>query len=199
MRILRVETIAATTPPLGTRESPTNQAKAPAIPATTICRTQIFRSVNNFTIRLNIEGEFTPDYDGYMLLTPSDIPHLLRTAKTVAVVGISDKPERASYGVARYLLENSHFQLFFVNPLLENVMGQKVYKTLKEIPVHIDIVDVFRKPADCLAVLQESIEIGAGAIWLQLGISVPEVESQGSDAGLSVVMDRCIKIDYAAL
>ena len=134
-----------------------------------------------------------------MHLAPTEIPHLLRTAKTVAIVGISDKAERASHGVAQYLLENSDYELFFVNPLLDEVLGQKVYKSLKEIDVHIDIVDVFRKPADCLAVLDESIEIGASAIWLQLGISVPEVATQGSEAGLSVVMDRCIKIDYAAL
>ena len=134
-----------------------------------------------------------------MLLTPQEIPNLLKTAKTVAVVGISDKPDRPSYGVAKYLLENSHFDIYFVNPLLEEVLGQKVFKSLKEIPAHIDIVDVFRKPADCLQVLEESIEIGASAIWLQLGISVPEVAEMGSKAGLSVVMDRCIKIDYAAM
>ena len=134
-----------------------------------------------------------------MTVTPSYIPNLLRSAKTVAVVCISDKPERASYGVSQYLLENSHFELFFVNPLLEKVLGQKVYQSLTEIPVHIDIVDVFRKPADCLQVLEESIEIGASAIWLQLGISVPEVATRGDEAGLEVVMDRCIKIDYAAL
>ena len=134
-----------------------------------------------------------------MPLTSSEIPELLRSAKTIAVVGISDKPERASYGVAQYLLENSHYELFFVNPLLENVLGQKVYKSLREIPVHIDIVDVFRKPEDCLAVLDESIEIGASAIWLQLGISVAEVDARGIAAGLTVVMDRCLKIDYAAL
>jgi len=134
-----------------------------------------------------------------MHLAPAEIPHLLRTAKTVAIVGISEKPERASHGVARYLQENSDYELFFVNPLLDEVLGQKVYKSLKDIDVHIDIVDVFRKPEDCLAVLDESIEIGASAIWLQLGISVPEVAKQGSEAGLSVVMDRCIKIDYAAL
>ncbi|CAN2243716.1 CoA-binding protein [Candidatus Planktophila dulcis] len=134
-----------------------------------------------------------------MHLAPTEIPHLLRTAKTVAIVGISDKAERASHGVAQYLLENSDYELFFVNPLLDEVLGQKVYKSLKDIGVHIDIVDVFRKPEDCLAVLVESIEIGASAIWLQLGITVPEVATQGSEAGLSVVMDRCIKIDYAAL
>jgi predicted CoA-binding protein len=134
-----------------------------------------------------------------MTVTPAEIPELLRVAKTVAVVGISDKPDRASYGVSKYLLENSHFELFFVNPLLEEVLGHKVYRSLKDIPVRIDIVDVFRKPADCLQILEESIEIGAGAIWLQLGISVPEVETSGEKAGLKVVMDRCIKIDYAAL
>jgi len=134
-----------------------------------------------------------------MHLAPKDIPGLLRTAKTVAIVGVSDKAERASHGVAKYLLENSGYELFFVNPALDEVLGQKVYKSLKDIGAHIDIVDVFRKPEDCLAVLLESIEIGASAIWLQLGISVPEVATQGSEAGLSVVMDRCIKIDYAAL
>jgi predicted CoA-binding protein len=134
-----------------------------------------------------------------MTLAPSEIPQLLRTAKTVAIVGISDKPDRPSYGVAQYLQANSHFELFFVNPVVEEVLGLKVYKSLKDIPVHIDIVDVFRKPADCLPVLQEAIEIGADAIWLQLGIAVPEVEEQGVAAGLAVVMDRCIKIDYAAL
>ncbi len=134
-----------------------------------------------------------------MHLAPGDIPELLRAAKTIAIVGVSDKADRASHAVAKYLLENSDYELFFVNPLLESVLGQKVYKSLTEIETHIDIVDVFRKPADCLAVLNESIEIGADAIWLQLGISVPEVATQGSEAGLSVVMDRCIKIDYAAL
>jgi predicted CoA-binding protein len=134
-----------------------------------------------------------------MALNALEITELLRESKSVAIVGISDKPDRPSYGVARYLIENSHFDLFFVNPLLEEVLGKKVYKSLKDIPVAIDIVDVFRKPADCPEVLAESIEIGAKAIWLQLGIDVPEVEEKGTDAGLQVVMDRCIKIDYAAV
>ncbi len=134
-----------------------------------------------------------------MALNAGEISKLLKAAKSVAIVGISDKPDRPSYGVAQYLLANSHFEIFFVNPLLDQVLGKKVYKSLKEIPTHIDIVDVFRKPADCPRVLAESIEIGAGSIWLQLGISVPEVEIAGNAAGLTVVMDRCIKIDYAAL
>ena len=134
-----------------------------------------------------------------MALNALEISELLRESKSVAIVGISDKPDRPSYGVARYLLENSHYEIYFVNPLLDEVFGKKVYKSLKEIPVHIDIVDVFRKPADCPEVLAESIDIGASSIWLQLGITVPEVDSAGNAAGLKVVMDRCIKIDYAAM
>ena len=134
-----------------------------------------------------------------MTQSASEISVLLHSSTTVAIVGVSDKPDRPSFGVAKYLLENSHFELFFVNPVLEEVLGQKVYKSLRDIPVHVDIVDVFRKPADCLSVLEESIEIGAGAIWLQPGISVDEVALKGEKAGLQVVMDRCIKIDYAAM
>jgi predicted CoA-binding protein len=134
-----------------------------------------------------------------MTQSASEISDLLHRSTTVAIVGVSDKPDRPSFGVAKYLLENSHFELFLVNPVLEEVLGQKVFKSLRDIPVHVDIVDVFRKPADCLSVLEESIEIGAGAIWLQLGISVDEVALKGEKAGLQVVMDRCIKVDYAAM
>jgi predicted CoA-binding protein len=133
-----------------------------------------------------------------MALNALEISDLLKQSKTVAIVGISDKPDRPSYGVAQYLLENSQFDLYFVNPMIETVLGKKVYKSLSEVPVHIDIVDVFRKPAECLEVLDESIEIGAKSIWLQLGISNPQVEIIGEKAGLKVVMNRCIKVDYAA-
>jgi hypothetical protein len=131
--------------------------------------------------------------------TEPEIETLLKSAKTVAIVGVSSKEDRASYQVARYLNENSHFTLFFVNPMLEEVLGQKVYPTLSDIPVHIDIVDVFRKAEDCLPIAEEAIAIGASAIWLQLGIANSLVAAQATSAGLAVVMDRCIKIDYAAL
>jgi predicted CoA-binding protein len=101
--------------------------------------------------------------------------------------------------VARYLQGKAHYELFFVNPAADEILGQKVYKSLSEIEKEIDLVDVFRKPDDCLTVLEEAISIKAKAIWLQLGISVPEVARQGEAAGLTVVMDRCIKIDHAHL
>lgn len=129
----------------------------------------------------------------------TQIRDLLKKSRTIAIVGVSDKPERPSYGVAQYLLEHSHYTVFLVNPMLETVLGRKVFHSLSEIPEHIDLVDVFRKPTDCIDVLEEVIAVGADAIWLQLGITSPEVLARGTEAGLTVVMDRCLKVDYIQL
>jgi predicted CoA-binding protein len=131
--------------------------------------------------------------------TNADVKALLERSKNVAIVGISNKEDRASYQVAKWLQENSHFTLFFVNPVIDEVLGQKTFPSLAEIPAQIDIVDVFRKAEDCPSVLEKAVAVGAKSIWLQLGISSDEVALIGSTAGLEVVMDRCIKIDYAAL
>jgi predicted CoA-binding protein len=131
--------------------------------------------------------------------TNSEVKALLQDSKNVAIVGISNKEDRASFQVAKWLQDNSHFTLFFVNPVVDEVLGQKTYATLADIPVEIDIVDVFRKAEDCPPVLEKAIAIGAKSIWLQLGITNDEVAEKGAAAGLNVVMDRCIKIDYAAL
>ena len=128
-----------------------------------------------------------------------EIAEILQQSKNVAIVGISNKEDRASYQVARWLQQNSHFTLFFVNPVIDEVLGQKTYASLADIPAEIDIVDVFRKAEDCLPVLEKALAIGAKTIWLQLGISNDEVAAKGFAAGIKVVMDRCIKIDYAAL
>ena len=130
------------------------------------------------------------------LTESTQIRELLKESKTLAIVGVSDKPDRPSYGVAQYLLEHSHYTIFLVNPMLETVLGEKVYHSLSEIPEHIDLVDIFRKPTDCMDVLEEAIAVGADAIWLQLGITSPQVLARGTEAGLSVVMDRCLKVDY---
>ena len=131
--------------------------------------------------------------------TNADVKALLERSKNVAIVGISNKEDRASYQVAKWLQENSHFTLIFVNPVIDEVLGQKTFPSLAEIPVQIDIVDVFRKAEDCPSVLEKAIAVGAKSIWLQLGISSDEVAVKGSAAGIEVVMDRCIKIDYANL
>ena len=128
-----------------------------------------------------------------------EIKAILQSSKNVAIVGISNKEDRASYQVAKWLQENSHFALFFVNPVIDQVLGQKTYPSLADIPEQIDIVDVFRKAEDCPPVLEKALAIGAKTIWLQLGISNSEVAEKGTAAGMEVVMDRCIKIDYAAL
>jgi len=128
-----------------------------------------------------------------------EIAEILQQSKNVAIVGISNKEDRASYQVARWLQQNSHFTLFFVNPVIDKVLGQKTYASLADIPAEIDIVDVFRKAEDCLPVLEKALAVGAKTIWLQLGISNDEVAAKGFAAGIQVVMDRCIKIDYAAL
>ena len=131
--------------------------------------------------------------------TDDEVKNLLKESKTVAIVGISKKEDRASFQVAKWLQENSHFTLYFVNPVIEEVLGQRTFASLADIPEHIDIVDVFRKAEDCPSVLEKAIAIGADSIWLQLGISSDEVSTQGSAAGMKVVMDRCIKVDYANL
>lgn len=129
----------------------------------------------------------------------SEVKELLGRSKNVAIVGISDKEDRASYQVARWLQAHSHFTLFFVNPVIDEVLGQKTYASLADISEQIDIVDVFRKSEDCPAVLDAAIAVGARSIWLQLGISNSDVAERGAAAGMQVVMDRCIKIDYADL
>jgi predicted CoA-binding protein len=131
--------------------------------------------------------------------TSAEVKTLLQESKTVAIVGISNKEDRASYQVAKWLQENSHFTLYFVNPVIDEVLGQKTFASLADIPEKIDIVDVFRKAEDCPSVLEKAIAVGAKSIWLQLGISNDDVATNGTAAGLEVVMDRCIKIDYAAL
>ncbi|MEN9412273.1 MAG: hypothetical protein RIQ92_710 [Actinomycetota bacterium] len=131
--------------------------------------------------------------------TNAEVKVLLEKSKNVAIVGISNKEDRASYQVARWLQQNAHFNLFFVNPVIDEVLGQKCFASLADIPEPIDIVDVFRKAEDCPSVLEKAIAVGAKSIWLQLGISSDEVATVGSTAGLEVVMDRCIKIDYANL
>jgi predicted CoA-binding protein len=129
----------------------------------------------------------------------TEVKALLEGAKKVAIVGISNKEDRASYQVAKWLQAHSHFNLYFVNPVIDEVLGQKTFASLADIPDQIDIVDVFRKSEDCPATLDKAIAAGAKSIWLQLGISNDEVAERGTAAGMQVVMDRCIKIDYDAL
>ncbi|MCU1633988.1 MAG: CoA-binding protein [Micrococcaceae bacterium] len=122
---------------------------------------------------------------------------LLRNARSVAIVGASDKPSRASYFVATYLQSSSPYRLYFVNPVAKEILGQPAYPSLEDLPEVPDVVDVFRKHDDLPSVLKETLDVGAKTLWLQLGSWHEDVARDAEAAGLNVVMDRCIKIEHA--
>jgi predicted CoA-binding protein len=122
---------------------------------------------------------------------------ILQKAKTVAIVGASPNAARSSYFVATYLQQSSDYELFFVNPNADEILGQKVYKSLADLPVVPDIVDVFRKGSDIPSVIDDVVAIGAKTIWVQLGIWNEEAAYYGEEKGLTVVMDRCLKVEHA--
>ncbi|PPG40401.1 CoA-binding protein [Rathayibacter sp. AY2B5] len=122
---------------------------------------------------------------------------ILRRAKTVAIVGVSPNPARSSYFVATYLQQSSDYELYFVNPNATEILGQPVYRSLAELPVVPDIVDVFRKASDIPAVIDDVLAVGAPTVWVQLGIWNQEAAEYGESKGLTVVMDRCIKVEHA--
>ena len=123
--------------------------------------------------------------------------NILRNTKSIAIVGASDKPSRASYFVATYLLSSSPYKVYFVNPVAKEILGQPVYKSLADLPEVPELVDVFRKHDDLPTVLEETLAVGAKTIWLQLGSWHEEVAAKAEAAGLNVVMDRCVKIEHA--
>lgn len=123
--------------------------------------------------------------------------NLLRNTRSVAIVGASDKPSRASYFVATYLQSSAPYRLYFVNPVAKEILGQPAYASLADLPEVPDVVDVFRKHDDLPTVLQETLDVGAKTLWLQLGSWHEDVAREAEDAGLNVVMDRCLKIEHA--
>ncbi len=122
---------------------------------------------------------------------------LLRNARSVAIVGASPNPARSSYFVGTYLLQSSDYRVYFVNPNAETILGQPAYASLADLPEVPDIVDVFRRGSDIPAVIDEVVAIGAPTIWVQLGIWNQDAAYYGEERGLTVVMDRCIKIEHA--
>jgi uncharacterized protein len=122
---------------------------------------------------------------------------ILRRTRSIAIVGASANPSRASYFVATYLLSSSPYDVYFVNPRASEILGRPVYPSLEALPVVPDLVDVFRKHDDLPTVLDETLAVGAKTLWLQLGSWHEDVARRGQDAGLDVVMDRCVKIEHA--
>ncbi len=122
---------------------------------------------------------------------------ILRGAKSIAIVGASANPARSSYFVGTYLLQSSDFRVYFVNPNATEILGQKAYPDLASLPEVPDIVDVFRKASDIPAVIEDALAIGAPTVWVQLGIWNEDAARYGEEKGLTVVMDRCVKIEHA--
>jgi len=122
---------------------------------------------------------------------------ILRAAKSVAIVGASPNPTRSSYFVGTYLQQSSDFRLFFVNPNADEILGEPAYKSLADLPEVPDIVVVFRRASDIPAVVDEVVAAGAKTIWVQLGIWNEAAAYYGEEQGLTVVMDRCIKVEHA--
>lgn len=122
---------------------------------------------------------------------------LLRRTRSIAIVGASNNPARASYFVTTYLLSSTPYDVYLVNPRETEILGQPVYPSLDALPVVPDLVDVFRRHDDLPTVLDETLAVGAKSLWLQLGSWHEEVAQRGEAAGLTVVMDRCVKIEHA--
>ena len=134
------------------------------------------------------------------LTAPEDIAELLQSARTIAMVGASDRPDRASFGVMRFLQEHG-YRVIPVNPRItgEHVHGEFVFRELAQLGDPIDIVDIFMNSANAGAVVDQAIAVGAKAVWMQLGVIDEAAASQAEAAGLKVVMDHCPKIEIARL
>lgn len=122
---------------------------------------------------------------------------ILRRTRSIAIVGASTNPARASYFVSTYLLASSTYDVYFVNPRADTILGRPVYPSLESLPVVPDLVDVFRRHDDLPTVLDETVAVGAKTLWLQLGLWHEPVAQGAQDEGLDVVMDRCLKIEHA--
>lgn len=123
---------------------------------------------------------------------------LLHEAKDVAVVGISDKPDRPSHAVASFL-QDAGYRVIPINPMLAEVLGEKCYPSLAAYGRPVDIVDVFRNPEAVPPIVEEALALGARAVWLQEGVTHPEAAKRAREAGLIVVQDQCIKKVLLAL
>ena len=130
-----------------------------------------------------------------------DIPGLrriLKTSKVIAVVGLSGDWFRPSYFAAKYMIEHG-YAVIPVNPGYDSILGQKCYKSLRDIPTKVDIVDCFRKTEEIGPVAGDAIAIGARVLWQQLGVTNAEAARKAEAAGLETVMDHCVKIEHARL
>lgn len=128
----------------------------------------------------------------------SNLKEILRSAKTIATVGLSTNPEKDSYRIASYL-KGQGYRVIPVNPTASEILGEKAYPDVQSIPEKVDVVQVFRKPEDVPPVVEDAIQAGAKVIWMQEGIVHEQAAQQARQAGLQVVMDACMRSSHRRL
>jgi len=136
------------------------------------------------------------DFDVTRYQDPQTIQRVLYKAKTIAIVGLSGNALRASYFVGFYLKRHG-YRIVPVNPRESEILGEKSYPTLSDVPIGVDVVNVFRAPAAVPELAREAVAIGAGNLWTQFTVVSPEGARIAEEGGISVVMDRCIKVEHA--
>jgi hypothetical protein len=124
------------------------------------------------------------------------IQNILERGKVLAVVGLSSKPHRPSYGVTRYM-QLAGYHIIPVNPNEEKVLGEKSYARLEDVPVQVDVVNIFRRSEYVPAIVESAIAVGAWAVWMQEGVIHQQAAERAREAGLQVVMDRCLLKEHA--
>jgi predicted CoA-binding protein len=130
--------------------------------------------------------------------TADEIRDILKTAKVIAVVGLSDKPDRDSHHVAAYM-QRAGYRIIPVNPAVKEVLGEKAYASVRDVPEKVDIVDIFRKPEAVPEVVEDAITAGAKVVWMQEGIAHNAAADRARAAGLKVVQSRCILKEHAGM
>lgn len=130
--------------------------------------------------------------------TISELRRILATCRTIAVVGLSPQWHRPSFFAAKYMQEHG-YRVIPVNPKYDSILGEKCYKSLRDIPEPVDMVDVFRKAQDVPPIAEDAIAIGAKVLWQQLGVRNEAAAARARAAGLEAVMDRCVKIEHGRL
>ena len=133
-----------------------------------------------------------------MAVAWDDVQRILETTKTIAVVGLSDKPDRDSYQIASYLQQQG-YRIIPVNPRIKGVLGEKAYPSLRDVPDPVDVVDIFRRSEDVPPIVEDAIAIGAKVIWMQAGIVNEEAAARAEAAGLAVIMDACMRSAHRTL
>jgi uncharacterized protein len=140
-----------------------------------------------------------PAVPGWEPPSDDDVRSILSEARSIAIVGASSDPARASHDVIRHLREHTSYELLLVNPNETEVLGLAVHPSLHDLPITPDIVDVFRRPDELAEVARETAAIGAKVFWTQIGLWSEDAAGIALDAGLWVVMDRCLKVEHQRL